>query len=181
MIGIDEVGRGAWAGPLLVCAARLHQPVGGLKDSKLLSAKKRQELSAQILLVADIGYGWVPAAELDSIGLAAAMRLATERAIIAIQPQQNEEIIIDGSVNFAPQFGATTLVKADQTVPAVSAASIVAKVARDAYMTKLDSSYPAYGFANHVGYGTAAHAKAIAKYGLCVEHRTSFKINPANV
>lgn len=181
MIGIDEVGRGAWAGPLLVCAARLHQPILGLKDSKLLSAKKRQNLADQIVKIADIGYGWVTACELDGIGLAEALRLATERALIAIRPRPNEEIIIDGTINFAPQFGAKTLIKADQTVPAVSAASIVAKVARDAHMTTLDSTYPAYGFVAHKGYGTAAHLKAISINGLCDEHRKSFKIKQLSI
>jgi len=177
MIGVDEVGRGAWAGPLLVCAARLHQPVAGIRDSKLLSAKKRQLLATEILEHADIGYGWVPAAELDSIGLAAALRLATKRALEMVQPTTDEDIIIDGTINFAPEYNVTTLIKADQTMPAVGAASIVAKVARDAYMYALATTYPAYGFDAHVGYGTAAHRQAIAAQGLCAEHRRSFKIH----
>ena len=81
MVGIDEVGRGAWAGPLLVCAARLNEPIDGLKDSKLLSSKKRTEITEIILKKADIGYGWISAAEIDDIGLCAALRLATTKAL----------------------------------------------------------------------------------------------------
>lgn len=176
MIGVDEVGRGAWAGPLLVCAARLRQPIQGLKDSKQLSAKRRQELSVLIMENADIGYGWVTATELDTVGLSAALRLATKRALKAIKPIVDEEIIIDGTVNFAPEYKVITIVKADQTVPEVSAASIVAKVARDMYMHTLAQKYPNYGFDFHVGYGTKQHTDAITKYGLCQEHRTSFRL-----
>jgi ribonuclease HII len=177
MIGVDEVGRGAWAGPLLVCATRLHEPIQGLRDSKLLSAKRREQLSEVIRPVADIGYGWVPAQEIDFIGLAAALRLATKRALTSIKPMSGEQIIIDGTINFAPEFGATTLVKADQTISEVSAASIVAKVARDEYMIKLSTVYPEYGFGSHVGYGTALHQRAIQMHGLCAEHRKSFNIH----
>lgn len=177
MIGIDEVGRGAWAGPLLVCAVRLNNNVVGLADSKTLSAKKRETLSNVILLNGEIGYGWVPASELDAIGLSKALRLATARALTEISPKENEAIIIDGTINFAAQYkNVQTLVRADQTVPAVSAASIVAKVARDKYMRELAEVYPDYGFDKHVGYGTRIHAEAIRRCGFCIEHRRSFKL-----
>lgn len=176
MIGVDEVGRGAWAGPLLVCAARLRRPVDGLTDSKLLSRKKRQYYAEIINQQADIGYGWVLAIEIDDIGLSAALRLATARALAEIVPNTAEEIIIDGTVNFAPQYNSHTLIKADLTIPAVSAASIVAKVARDKYMCQLATVYPNYGFEKHVGYGTTLHQAAIAQYGYTPEHRRSFKI-----
>lgn len=177
MIGIDEVGRGAWAGPLLVCAARLRIDIEGLNDSKLLSAKRREILNVEILQKADIGYGWVLSSEIDEFGLARALKLAARRAIIDISPMANEQIIIDGSINLLPDLPQVeTIIKADMTITAVMAASIVAKVARDAYMHDLAEQYPDYGFENHVGYGTAMHADAIKKYGLCLQHRHSFRL-----
>lgn len=179
MIGIDEVGRGAWAGPLLVCAARLNQPVIGLKDSKKLTKKQREHLAGEIYRHADIGYGWVSASEIDKIGLAAALRTAAGQAVSALSLQNNEQIIIDGTVNFLPGVpNVSTQPKADDTVPAVSAASIVAKVTRDAYMAKLAAQYKEYGFENHVGYGTVAHRQAIKQYGICHEHRKTFNMKP---
>ena len=175
MIGIDEVGRAAWAGPLLVCAVRLNKPVKGLKDSKQLSPKIRRQLAEQIKLSADIGYGWVSAQTIDDIGLAKAMRLATARALDAVSLKPREEIIIDGSVNYVPTLNARTIIKADQIIPVVSAASIVAKVARDAHMNFLAKQFPAYGFEKHVGYGTQAHAAALQIHGVSVHHRLSFK------
>lgn len=177
MIGVDEVGRGAWAGPLLVCAARLHTEIPGIADSKLLTKKRREELNVQIQKNADIGYGWVDAAEIDAIGLSAALKLATKRALGELQVLPNEEIIIDGLINFAPMHAnVRVLPKADQLVPAVSAASIAAKVARDARMAEIAKIYTDYGFEKHVGYGTALHAQAIIRCGLCNEHRRSFKL-----
>ena len=184
ILGIDEVGRGPWAGPLVMGAVILRSPaqlsedsdfpewVSALTDSKKLTEKKRTELATQINnLAAATALGWVSASEIDQIGLSQALRLAARRAILKIQRQKVpfSEIIIDGTVNFLSDTPlthyVTTLKKADALIKEVSAASIIAKVARDDYMHKLFTAYPDYGFERHVGYGTAAHRKALQDFG----------------
>lgn len=178
ILGIDEVGRGPWAGPLVVGACVLHGEIEGLTDSKKLSAKRRAGLNEVILAEASWGLGWVSAAELDEIGLAAALRRAAIEAVSKVDCRY-EEIMIDGTVNFLAETGkgryVTTLAKADLLIPAVSAASIIAKVARDQYMTDAAEKYPEYGFEKHVGYGTKMHRQALCKHGICPEHRKSFR------
>lgn len=180
-IGIDEVGRGCWAGPLVAGAALLREPIAGLKDSKLLSLKKREELDAIIREQAiAYGLGWVTPREVDELGLTAAVALAMRRALDELRAMSPEadraDIIIDGSQNFLPEEPrAATLIKADMTVPSVSAASIIAKVARDRYMAEAASTFPGYGFEKHVGYGTAAHIAALKQHGICELHRKSYK------
>lgn len=179
ILGIDEVGRGPWAGPLVIGAVILGGVViDGLTDSKKLTKKRREELDIVIREQAKgIGLGWVHAEELDRIGLSAALVLATKRAVEQVKAPYHE-IIIDGTVNFLKDTTkgsyVATLKKADLLIPSVSAASIVAKVARDAYMTEQDMIYPGYGFHSHVGYGTAAHIAAINKFGVTPQHRLSF-------
>ena len=178
ILGIDEVGRGCWAGPLVVGAVVLGDPIDGLTDSKKLSKKHRQILSQEILEKASgVGLGWVSAHEVDELGLSKALQLATRRAVKAVKAPFHE-IILDGTVNFLRQTPledyVTLMPKADLLVPSVSAASIVAKVARDHYMLECSQEYPRYGFENHVGYGTAAHRLAIDQHGVTIEHRLSF-------
>ena len=176
MIGIDEVGRGSWAGPLVVCAARLNKPINGLKDSKLFSKKRREELFVHIEKNCDIGVGWVSADEIDDIGLSAALYYAAGCALAELSPT-SEEVVIDGSIQLLPAYEASTVrIKADNTVPAVSAASIYAKVIRDNWMCSQDSVYAAYDFWHNVGYGTLRHRKAIEQYGITPLHRTSFSL-----
>lgn len=179
ILGIDEVGRGPWAGPLVVGAVVLGgAAIDGLTDSKKLSKKRREELDILIReQAAGYGLGWVHAGEIDKIGLSEALRLATRRAVEQVEASYHE-IIIDGTINFLGGTSkgdyVTTLKKADLLVPSVSAASIIAKVARDAYMAEQDSIYEGYGFSLHVGYGTATHRAAIEKHGVTPLHRLSF-------
>lgn len=179
ILGIDEVGRGPWAGPLVVGAVVLNGArVEGLADSKALSKRRREALYTAIKdSDAVVGLGWVHADELDELGLSLSLVEATKRALVHIHVPYHE-IIIDGTVNFLKgttrEPYVTTMKKADALVPTVSAAAIVAKVARDEYMTEQAAAYPQYGFDSHVGYGTAAHRKAIDKHGLTPLHRRSF-------
>jgi ribonuclease HII len=177
ILGIDEVGRGCWAGPVVAGAVILRESIPGLADSKKLTKLQRERLDAQIRLDAvAIGLGWVTSAEVDSIGLTEAVRLAMARAVAEIpQGQGYDELIIDGNYNFLLNNPKSRcLIKADDTVPSVSAASIVAKVARDAYMSNASLDYPGYHFEKHVGYGTAAHLAALKIQGVCDLHRRSF-------
>lgn len=178
MIGIDEVGRGCWAGPLLVVAARLRGSLPpGVKDSKLLSKKKRESLVFDIEIACDIGQGWVMPAEIDHLGLSESMRLATERALEDLGATTKETIIFDGNINFCDikYSKASAIINADELFPIVSAASIYAKVLRDNYMSELPDRYTDYDFGSHVGYGTKGHIEALKKYGVSDIHRKSYK------
>ncbi len=178
MIGIDEVGRGAWAGPLLVVAARQIGTLPlGLADSKILSKQSREDFMPAITQNCDIGEGWVEPIEIDSLGLSASMKLGVERALKQIQAMSNESIIMDGKVNYCdPVFTKVQcVIKADKSIPVVSAASIYAKVTRDRLLIKQDAHYPNHGFGKHVGYGTKAHLEALQTAGITPLHRLSYK------
>ena len=189
VLGIDEVGRGAWAGPLVVGACVLNgAKIKGLTDSKALSKKQREKLSAEISKSsAIIGLGWVSNDELDEIGLSAALKLATRRAVKEVQikcKKQNikfNEIIIDGTVNFLAgtplEKYTSTLKKADLLISSVSAAAICAKVARDNFMAELSNKpeFAPFCFENHAGYGTLKHRAALSEFGVSKIHRKSFK------
>ena len=190
ILGIDEVGRGPYAGPLVIGACILGdwqnsenaEWIEKLTDSKKLSAKRREELYVLIKEKAlATATGWVSSAEIDEVGLSEALRLATRRAVKQIQKTKVpfSEIIIDGTMNFLMgtklEKYVSTLKKGDFLVKETSAASILAKVERDKYMAELDAVYPEYGFGKHVGYGTAAHQKAMEEFGLTPEHRRSFR------
>jgi len=181
LAGVDEAGRGPLAGPVVAAAVLLDggRPIAGLRDSKKLSAPRRMELALLIRARATaFGIGMASVEEIDVLNILQATLLAMRRALaaLAVRPQH---IIIDG--NKAPQladlFGdcrIETLVGADDRVPAVSAASILAKTWRDAHMAELDRQYPGFGLARHQGYATAAHLAALARLGPSPVHRRSF-------
>ncbi len=175
IIGIDEVGRGCWAGPLVACAAILKTELVGLTDSKLLSARQRQYYFDLLVSQSQYGLGWVFPVELDNIGLTEAVRRAMRRAYDALAIDA-QDIIIDGNINYLPELkNSRAVIKADLLHPVVSAASIIAKVTRDAYMREQAQQYPEYGFEAHVGYGTGQHMIALKKHGVTSMHRKSFK------
>ena len=176
--GIDEAGRGPWAGPVTAGAVILdpNRPILGLTDSKKLSEKKRLALEPLIKENALAwGLGWASPEEIDELNIRQANHLAMRRAVKAMG-QTPSAIIIDGNdVPADLPCPARAIIKGDLTEPAISAASILAKTARDKLMTELDAAHPGYGFAAHKGYGTKAHAEALTRLGPCPVHRMSFK------
>jgi ribonuclease HII len=175
--GVDEVGRGPLIGAVVTAAVILDptKPIAGLTDSKKLSEKKRLQLAAQVKQDALAwALGRAEVHEIDELNILHATMLAMRRAVAALAITPNW-VLVDG--NRTPDFGiqATAIVKGDGLVPEISAASILAKVARDNEMHALDQAYPQYGFAAHKGYPTAAHLAAITEFGVLAEHRRSFK------
>ncbi|MCC2638610.1 MAG: ribonuclease [Moraxellaceae bacterium] len=174
--GVDEVGRGPLVGAVVTAAVILDpsRPIAGLADSKVLSEKRRLALAAEIRDKAlCYAYGRAEPMEIDTINILQASLLAMQRAVaaLAIAPQH---VLVDG--NRAPRFAcaATAVVKGDARVAAISAASILAKVLRDAEMDALHERYPQYGFDRHKGYPTAEHFAALRAHGPLSEHRRSF-------
>jgi ribonuclease HII len=179
--GVDEAGRGPLAGPVVASAVVLNPraPIRGLADSKKLTAKRRDELAGQIRQHALAwSVAWADPAEIDAINILAATLLAMRRAILglAIMP---DRIQVDG--NRLPNlcFDKVTLageavIGGDDFVPAISAASIIAKTTRDRMMVALDKIHPHYEFARHKGYGTQAHREKLREFGPCCEHRRTF-------
>ena len=172
--GIDEVGRGPLAGPVMAGCVVLTADalIPGVDDSKKLSAKRRAMLSPLIVEGARfVGVGSVSAADIDEIGIANATRRAME---MAARGAACDVFLVDAVPGLTLPGQIRSIVHGDSTSYLIAAASIVAKVARDAYMEELDAIYPCYGFAKHKGYGTAAHIAALREYGPCPEHRRCF-------
>lgn len=175
IVGIDEVGRGCWAGPVCVAAVVLHDALEGIvDDSKKLSAAQRQVIAQLVKEQTTVGIGWAQPAFIDQFGLTAALKYAALQAVVQID-QPITQILLDGNSNYLGDRRVKTIIKGDAVEPVIAAASIVAKVARDSYMQVMgDAKFAGYGFATHVGYGTAVHRAALAQLGPCDLHRMSF-------
>ena len=174
--GVDEAGRGPLAGPVVAAAVILRDDlvIEGLRDSKQLAPARRETVAALIRERAlAFALGSADVAEIDALNVLRASLLAMSRAVTALEiaPQQ---VLVDG--NQLPELSceARAVVGGDRLVPAVSAASVLAKVARDAMMAELDLLYPQYGFARHKGYATEAHRAALKQHGPSPEHRRTF-------
>lgn len=176
IVGVDEVGRGPLAGPVVAAAVILDpkNPIQGLKDSKALTAAKRDELNT---VIQENAYAWAigfaSVQEIDEINVLQAGLLAMKRAVLALK-QPVSLVKVDGNQKPDLPFELETIIGGDNIEPCISAASIVAKVHRDNLMIELDKLHPEYGFAQHKGYGTKAHIHAIQTYGVTDHHRKSF-------
>jgi ribonuclease HII len=176
LCGVDEAGRGPLAGPVTAAAVMLDpaRPIDGLRDSKKLSATARERLAAEIR---ERAAAWCVAeasvAEIDRLNILHATMLAMQRAVAGLG-RAPDDVWVDG--NRCPNWAwrSQAVVKGDDKVAAIAAASILAKTARDRFMCELHEDYPAYGFAQHMGYGTAAHLAALKAHGACPHHRRSF-------
>lgn len=176
LCGVDEAGRGPLAGPVMAAAVMLDpdDPIVGLRDSKKLSAAARERLADEIRKRA---IAWCVAeasvAEIDTLNILYATMLAMQRAVSGLGCVP-DDVWVDG--NRCPKWAwrSQAVVKGDDKVAAIAAASILAKTARDQFMCSLHDEYPVYGFARHMGYGTAAHLDALKAHGACPQHRRSF-------
>ena len=174
--GVDEVGRGPLAGPVIAAAVILDpaRPIAGLADSKKLSPARRERLTLDIRANALAwALGRAEVAEIDRLNIFQASLLAMRRAVEAL-PMTPDRVLVDGKHCPPLACPCTAIVKGDATVPAISAASILAKVTRDAELRELHDRYPRYDFARHKGYPTAVHREALRRFGPCPEHRRSF-------
>ena len=174
--GVDEAGRGPWAGPVMAAAVIWPQdatPPAGLDDSKKLKPAQRDALFEAIYRDAMVGIGQASVAEIDALNILAATKLAMQRAVSAL-PMAPTIALIDG--NQPPKLPCETLaiVKGDSHSLSIAAASIIAKVTRDRLLCELDVLHPGYGFAQHAGYGTPQHMQALQRLGPCPAHRMSF-------
>lgn len=180
--GVDEAGRGPLAGPVVAGAVILdkYRPIMGLRDSKILSPRRRHELSREIRRRSLAwSVAWADAAEIDRLNVLNATLLAMRRAILGLRVRP-DYVQVDGNRLPELTFGVARLdgeaiVGGDATHASISAASIIAKVCRDQIMTEMDKIYPNYGFAQHKGYGTPDHRARIEYFGPCRQHRRSFR------
>lgn len=190
VVGVDEVGRGAWAGPMTVGAVVMPAPPdgtldgalagahtgtpAGIRDSKLLTPAARERLHGD---VDDWCAGWAvghaTSSECDALGMSAALRLATRRALAEL-PVTPDRVLVDGRWNFVDWLPSRAIVKGDRRCVSIAAASIMAKVTRDRLMAEVAPHFPPYGFERNKGYPAPVHLAALAEYGPCSLHRTSW-------
>ncbi len=170
--GIDEAGRGCLAGPLVVAGVIFENNVEGLRDSKKLTEKKREILFEKIIKNAKYEIVFTDNKTIDEVGLSVAIKNSIIQIINTLNP---EHTIMDGNTTFGVE-GIEAIIKADDKIDEVSAASILAKVSRDRYIVEQALNFPLYQFEKHKGYGTALHRTLIKEYGYCELHRRSFKI-----
>jgi ribonuclease HII len=172
LCGIDEAGRGPYAGPLVVAGVVLNSNIEELNDSKKLSEKKREILYDKIIQNSNYHIVFKTNDEIDALGLSLCLKNSIEEIM---QNVKSDEYLMDGNTTFGVD-DLKFLVKADAKIAEVSAASILAKVSRDRYMCEIAKKYPNYGFEKHKGYGTKVHTQAIKEFGYSKIHRKSFKI-----
>ena len=173
--GIDEAGRGPWAGPVVSAAVILNEKniPDGLNDSKKLSEKKRLSLYSSIYNFHSVGVGISSIEEIDTMNVLQATFLSMSRALNDLNPQP-EHVLVDGNLDPGLDFKTDCIVKGDSASLSIAAASIIAKVTRDNLMIELDGEYPYYCWKKNKGYGTSEHRKALEMYGPCKYHRKSF-------
>ena len=172
--GVDEVGRGCLAGPVIAAAVILRNNIPGLKDSKKLSKKKREELSLIIMKNSYFSFGSSSPKEIDEINILQASLLAMKRAILNLSVEPGK-ILIDGIHKPDLNTDTQTIISGDSYIDEISAASIIAKVYRDNLMMQFDKEYPNFFFSSHMGYGTKMHKAALKKYGITPIHRKTFR------
>lgn len=180
IFGIDEVGLGPLAGPLVIvcCAVDIHHPPDILvKDSKKLTEKQREKLFDQVLWSPHVfwGCGIISAQELDALGISDALKKGVDMAFQHCTPPfLPDHILVDGNRDFQLEYPCTSIIKGDSCHYTIALASVIAKVLRDRWMRQLDILYPEFGFAKHKGYGTKAHIDKILQGNICPHHRKSF-------
>mgnify|MGYP001227200521 FL=1 len=172
--GVDEVGRGCLAGPVIAASVILKRPIKGLMDSKRLSSKKREDLSQIIIKNSIFAIGAADSQEIDQINILQASLLAMQRSLEKLD-MQPKKVLVDGNHIFETSIEIEAIVGGDNLIPSISAASILAKVFRDRLMMAYSKEFPNYGFDKHKGYPTKLHKEMLKKYGLTRIHRRTFK------
>ena len=172
--GIDEVGRGCLAGPVVAASVILKNPIQGIKDSKKLSPKRREQLSFEIMEKSIFGIGIATNQEIDEINILKASLLAMQRSLekLDVKPRK---VLVDGTHIFETPIEIESIVGGDNLIPSISAASIIAKVYRDKLMTDYSKEFPNFGFQKHKGYPTTLHREMLRKYGSTRIHRRTFR------